>query len=191
MPEDEMDDRIIRADVLKHLWQEELNERVIWLCDTIDTWQASAIAMALRHLTNYPFPDPIWLHIHTPGGFLDDAWSIVDSVLSCPQRVIATAQGHVCSAGTLVLAAADIRISLPHSQFMIHSSSGAIEGQRQEVNDYLERLQNYDRNMAEFMGERTRVDAEWWMERFDDYSDTWMSAAEALEIGLVDWIQQV
>ena len=93
----------------------------------------------LIHTLNTAYKsDTFTLYINTPGGTLDSARAIIDSITRSQAKVHAHLTGTVASAGTLITMACDTLTVAPHTHFMIHNySANGISGKGSEIKDYV------------------------------------------------------
>lgn len=67
--------------------------------------------------------DTIHLHINTPGGMIDSAFMLIDSIKRSKAKVVGHLSGTVASAGTMIALACNELEVAPHTAFMIHNYS--------------------------------------------------------------------
>jgi ATP-dependent Clp protease protease subunit len=101
-------------------FNEEL--KTIFLVGDIEHEMASKFRRAFLRLSSQGTA-PITVEINTGGGDDSAGALIVDTILNSPLKVITRAAGRVYSMGVAILAAGDIRESLPRSRFMLHWGS--------------------------------------------------------------------
>src|ERR1700752_4842981 len=128
---------------------------------------------------------PIRVLISSPGGHVESADPIHDTMrfISAPVTTIGT--GWVASAGTHIFLAADKerRLCLPNTRFMIHQPLGGAGGAATDIaiqaKEILRARERIARSIAKQTGKSyEKVIAD--MER-----DFWMSPKEAIEYGIV------
>ena len=73
------------------------------------------------------------IYLNTPGGIIDSAFMICNSINNCKAKVIAHLSGTVASAGTMICMSCDELDLTPHLSFMIHNYSGGISGKGNEM----------------------------------------------------------
>jgi len=73
------------------------------------------------------------IFLNTPGGIIDSAFMIANSISRSKAKVIAHLSGTVASAGTLISMACDELDLTPHLSFMIHNYSGGMAGKGHEM----------------------------------------------------------
>ena len=159
----------------------------ISLHDEIGMWGVSASDF-IADLKSHPDAAVINLSIHSPGGSVLDGLAIYNSLMMHPAKVYGQVEGIAASAASFVLMAADT-ISMPEDAFiMIHNANGGAMGDAEELRemaDIIEKLQNSILNIYE---KRTMLDRDTIADMMK--VETWMSAAEALEMGFADTISE-
>ena len=79
-------------------------------------------------------PDkPIIVHMKSCGGYWEEGMAIYDAIKSCPSKVTILSYTHARSMTSIILQAADKRVLMPSSYFMIHDGTYAIEGTVKQV----------------------------------------------------------
>lgn len=84
-------------------------------------------------LTTATSSETFHLHINTPGGMLDSAFMIIDSIKNSEARVIGHLTGTVASAGTIIALACDDIVISNHLAWMSHNYSAIIGGKGHEM----------------------------------------------------------
>ena len=125
--------------------------------------------------------EPIQIIMNCSGGDVDHGLAIYDAIRSSPSQVIITVTGLAYSMAAWVLQAADRRYITENSSIMIHDGDGPKDKwtKKQDIrcrDILLERIRekNPDYTLAR-------------LQRLLD-TDTYLTAKEALELGLVDRI---
>ena len=73
--------------------------------------------------------DPIIVHMNIPGGSWEDGMSIYDSIKECPCYIAILAYGKVQSASSVIIEAADKRVLMPNTTFLIHYGSISLDSE--------------------------------------------------------------
>jgi ATP-dependent protease ClpP protease subunit len=145
-------------------------------------------------------PDkPIVIHMKTCGGDWNEGMAIYDAIRSCPSPVIILNYTHARSMSSIILQAADKRVMMPHSYFMIHDGTYGIEGTYKGVMSNLEfdkrsekvMLDIYAEKMAEkgkFQGQDVTKIKKWLRSEMDKKEDVFFTAEEAVAFGFADEI---
>ena len=76
--------------------------------------------------------DIIYLHLTTPGGYLDTGIQIINAMRDTKARVICVLDGTVCSMGSLIFLAAEEYVIHDHCRLMFHNYSGGTYGKGNE-----------------------------------------------------------
>jgi ATP-dependent Clp protease protease subunit len=166
-------------------WLEErlFDQRIVMLRGQLSPEVATGVVAALLTLDSAG-PEPVHLHVASPGGDLSAALSIIDVIdaLSAPVHALVTSEAG--GAVLAVLAAADQRAAYRHARFKLAEPRAAgVTGTADEVaaaaGQHLRELEEAVVRLAEVTGQsRSRVE--------DDLSSgRTLSAAEALEYGLI------
>ena len=158
-------------------------ELEIAIHDEIGGWgiQVSDFAAELRR---YPNAKSISLSIHSPGGSALDGLAIYNMLKDHPARVIANVPGIAASAATTILMAAD-HITIPEDAFlMIHNPWGGVMGEASDMREYADVLDKIRNSMANIYAKRSGQEMEAVLEVMDN--ETWLTAAEAVEMGYAD-----
>lgn len=126
---------------------------------------------------------PVILHIMSDGGAAFSALAVADQMHQVGWPIHAVVEGLCASAGTLIALACD-RCAIQRNAFMlIHSLSAGFDGTYEQVKDHAGMLETLHNQMVDFYVARTSAERgriEEMMKR-----DTWLSAAKALEAGIV------
>lgn len=165
-----------------------LQDRIITLNGSVDTYSAENIINNLLYLESKDPKKEIKLYINSPGGSVSDGLAIYDTMqlISCP--VCTIAMGLAASMGSFLLAGGEKgrRFALPHTEILIHQPLGGAQGQATEIEiaakHILKTRETLNAILAERCGQPVEVIAE------NTERDNWMSAEEALKFGLIDKI---
>ena len=64
--------------------------------------------------------EPIFVHMHLPGGEWQDCLGIYDAIKSCACTVVILAYAKAESCSSVLLQSADLRILMPNTNVLIH-----------------------------------------------------------------------
>jgi ATP-dependent Clp endopeptidase proteolytic subunit ClpP len=134
-------------------------------------------------------PKPVYLTLSTNGGLIHAAFSVVDTIRSLRVPVHTIVNGYVASAGTLISLAGNYRFITPNSFMMIHEIRSGFWGRYSDARTEYENVSKLMEHVINYYAERTKITKERLREMLR--SDNDMTAAEALEHGLVDEIERV
>lgn len=167
-----------------------LEARRIFICDAIDNSSANDAIRRLWYLELSDPGKPILMIINSPGGSVDSGFAIWDQVKMITSPVTTLVTGLAASMGSILslCAAPKRRFSTPNSRILIHQPrlSGAIQGQATDLDIQAKEMIKTRQALVKIYVDATGKDADT-IDRAIN-RDTWMSAAEALEYGLLDGI---
>ncbi|MDE5950411.1 MAG: ATP-dependent Clp endopeptidase proteolytic subunit ClpP [Acetatifactor sp.] len=167
-----------------------LADRIIFLGEEVSDASASLIVAQLLFLESQDPEKDIRLYINSPGGSISAGLAIYDTMQYIKCDVSTVCIGMAASMGAFLLTggARGKRMALPNAEIMIHQPaiSGGVKGQATEiqiVSDHiLQTRRRLNRIMAQSTG-RSEEEIAAATER-----DNYMSAAEALDFGIIDQI---
>lgn len=174
------------------------SSRTIWLGDeTSDDSEelnykvAGKVAKALHYLESINL-NPITILIHSQGGVVEDGMSIYDAISTCKCFITAKVIGSAYSMASVVLQAADHRVMTPNSKLMVHYGNSSIgEAHNKTLYRTAEEIKKLDRKTESIYYQQilkkrkdfTKQDLKKLLEH-----DTYLSATQCLQLGLVDEI---
>ena len=163
-----------------------LNDRIIMLNDQVDNASASVIIAQMLYLEGQDPDKDISFYINSPGGSVSAGLAIYDTMQYIKCDVSTICMGMAASMGAFLLAAGakGKRYALPNSEIMIHQPLGGTQGQATEILIHAKHIEKTRANLNRILSENTGRPLEE-IER-DTERDNFMSAAEALEYGLID-----
>ena len=162
-------------------------ERILFLGSEVNDAVANALVAQMLYLDSEDNSKPIYLYINSPGGSVTAGLAIYDTMQYVKSDVVTICVGLAASMGAFLLGAGTKgkRLALPHSRIMIHQPLGGTS-QRQasdieiEAREILRIKDMLNQSMADMTGQAlTKIEK-------DTDRDYFMSAAEAVEYGLID-----
>lgn len=163
-----------------------LNDRIIMLCDEVNDVTASLVVAQLLYLEGQDPDKDINLYINSPGGVVTAGLAIYDTMNYIRCDVSTICIGMAASMGSFLLSAGakGKRFALPNSEVMIHQPSGGSKGQATDIKIQAQHMENLKRRLNEILAANTGKSIEK-IEKDTD-RDNFMTAAEAVEYGLID-----
>ncbi|NVJ51988.1 MAG: ATP-dependent Clp endopeptidase proteolytic subunit ClpP [Gammaproteobacteria bacterium] len=163
-----------------------LKERVIFLVGPVEDHMANLVVAQMLFLESENPEKDIFLYINSPGGSVTAGMSIYDTMQFIKPDVSTLCIGQACSMGAFLLAggAPDKRFALPNSRIMIHQPLGGFQGQASDIEIHAKEILKMRATLNEILAHHTGRDLAD-IERDTD-RDNFMSAATAVEYGLVD-----
>ncbi len=163
-----------------------LKERIIFLTGAVHDDVASLICAQLLFLESENPDKDISFYINSPGGVVTAGLAIYDTMRYIRPDVSTVCIGQAASMGSFLLCAGTKgkRFILPNARVMIHQPSGGAQGQASDIEIQAREILKIRERLNKMYVEHTGQDLET-IERAVD-RDTFMSADEAKEFGLVD-----
>lgn len=159
-------------------------------------------AMANRFIKNLNIlmrtsQDPILIHMKTCGGDWHEGMAIYDAIRACPNPVTILNYTHARSMSSLIFYAADRRVMMPHSTFMIHQGSSGFEGTYKQMQTFAKEDARCNTIMLDIYIDilktsgsmskwsRSRV-KDWLIASMNGGEEVYFSAEEATSLGFAD-----
>ena len=163
-----------------------LNDRIIMLNEEVNNTTASIVIAQMLYLEGQDPDKDINFYINSPGGSVTAGMAIYDTMQYIKCDVSTICMGMAASMGAFLLSAGakGKRYALPNSEIMIHQPLGGTQGQATEILIHAKHIEKTRANLNKILAENTGKSLEE-IER-DTERDNFMSAAEALEYGLID-----
>lgn len=159
----------------------------IWVYDQIGpSWAGMIDSASIHEALGSMGGRDITLRVSSPGGSVFDAVDIYNMLERYPGRVEAEIDGLAASAASFLILPADIVRAARNSTVMIHRAMSITYGNSEEHAKTIEMLDKIDGNLVGMYEAKTGKPTE----EIDSMlsAETWMTAAEAKEFGLVDEI---
>ena len=165
-----------------------LNDRIIFLGEEINSVSANLVVAQLLHLESQDAEKDISLYINSPGGEVYSGLAILDTMNFIKPQVSTICVGMAASMAAVLLSAGakGKRFCLPHSKVMIHQRSGGAQGQQTEIEIVAEEIKKTRRELNQILSDASGQPIE--KVQADTERDNYLTAAEALDYGLIDRI---
>ncbi|SVB59760.1 uncharacterized protein METZ01_LOCUS212614 [marine metagenome] len=165
-----------------------LKERVLFLTNDINDYQADLICAQLLFLEAENQDKDIHFYINSPGGAVTSGMAIYDTMqfIKCP--VATTVMGQACSMGSLLAQAGakGKRHVLPNSRTMIHQPSGGAGGQATDMKIQVDEIMKMKERLTKIYVNHNSAG-----KKFDELTaamerDNYLDAEETVAFGLAD-----
>ncbi|WP_409227842.1 ATP-dependent Clp endopeptidase proteolytic subunit ClpP [Gudongella sp. SC589] len=167
-----------------------LKDRIIILGSEINDAIADLVVAQLLFLEAEDPEKDIQIYINSPGGSVSAGFAIYDTIQYIKPDVTTICIGRAASMGAFLLAAGTKgkRFALPNSDIMIHQPLGGAQGQAEDIRIQAEKIIEIRERINRILAERTGQP----LERIakDTDRDYYMSAAEAVEYGIIDAVME-
>jgi len=175
-----------RNEVAYDLYSRLLKDRIIMLSGEITEEMSTSIVAQLLFLEAEDNKKDIKMYINSPGGVITAGLAIYDTMKFIEPKVKTICIGEACSMGSFLLAAGDIRASLPNSRIMIHQPLGGAQGQASDIERTAKEILTLKNILNKILAKNTGKSLKE-IEKDTD-RDFFMSAKEALKYGIIDKI---
>jgi ATP-dependent Clp protease protease subunit len=161
-------------------------DRIIFLGTQVTADVANVITAQLLFLESQDPEKDVYLYINSPGGSVTAGMAIYDTMQYIRPNVATTCIGQAASMGALLLAAGakGKRRALPHASVMIHQPSAGTYGQVTDMEIHVKEYLRTKDYLAQILSKHTGQTME--RVKIDTERDNFLSAAEAVEYGLID-----
>lgn len=170
-----------------------LKDRIVILGTPINDDVANAVIAQMLFLEADNPDKDIQLYINSPGGSVSSGLGIYDIMQFVKCDVATTCIGLAASMGSLLLTAGakGKRFILPHARVMLHQPHimGGLSGQASDIEIAANEMLNTKKRLTEIYATHTGKDYDTLDKAMD--RDFYLSAAEAMEWGIVDHVVKV
>ena len=165
-----------------------LKERVVFLVGQVEDHVCNLVVAQLLFLESENPDKDIHLYINSPGGSVSAGLSVYDTMQYIRPEVSTICVGQAASMGAVLLAGGQKgkRYALPHSRSMIHQPMGGYQGQASDIDIHAKEVLKVRDQLNHILSNHTgqpisKIET-------DTDRDRFMSAAEAVEYGLIDHV---
>ena len=165
-----------------------LQERIIFVGTEIDDGVANVVMAQLLHLADVAPDREVSLYVNSPGGSFTALMAVYDTMQFVPAPVATYCLGQAASAAAVLLAAGEPgrRFALRHSRVLLHQPSAGGQGTVSDLALQADELLRVRAQVEEVLSQHTgRSVAQL---RLDTDRDKVLTAAEAVEFGVVDHV---
>lgn len=168
-----------------------LSDRIIFLGEEVSNVSAALITAQMLFLEAQSPEKDIQLYINSPGGSVSAGFAIYDTMQYIKCDVSTICIGLAASFGAFLLAggAKGKRIALPNAEIMIHQPAihgNGIQGQATDIKIVSDHMQRSKEHINSILARNTGKSME--EIALATERDNYMSAAEAVDFGLIDTI---
>jgi ATP-dependent Clp protease protease subunit len=163
-----------------------LKERIIFVTGPIEDSVASLITAQLLFLEAENPKKEIAMYINSPGGLVTSGLAIYDTMQYVRPPVQTLCVGQAASAASLLLCAGEKghRFALPNSRILVHQPSASYRGQATDIARHAQEIVKLKGRLNAIYGKHTGQEIAAVEKALD--RDTYMTAEEAKEFGLLD-----
>jgi ATP-dependent Clp protease protease subunit len=167
-----------------------LLHRRVFFSDEVNQETATEAIRKLWYLELTAPGKPITLIINSPGGSVDAGFAVWDQIKMISSPVTTLITGLAASMGSILslCAGKGRRLATPNSRILIHQPSihGGLRGQASDLEIHAREILKTRARIVQLYVEATGKDRDTIAQAIE--RDTWLSAEEAKEFGLIDKI---
>ncbi|MGD9970073.1 MAG: ATP-dependent Clp endopeptidase proteolytic subunit ClpP [Sulfuricurvum sp.] len=163
-----------------------LKDRIVMLSGEVNDAVASSIVAQLLFLEAEDPQKDIYFYINSPGGVITSGMAIFDTMNYIRPDVATICIGQAASMGAFLLSSGTKgkRYALPHARIMIHQPLGGAQGQATDIEIQAKEILRMKTELNEILAKNCGQSIKK-LEKDTD-RDNFMSAAEAVEYGIID-----
>ena len=167
-----------------------LKERIVMLNGPVEDNMANVVVAQLLFLESENPEKEISLFINSPGGVITAGLAIYDTMQFIKCDVATYVMGQACSMGSFLAQAgtAGKRHMLPYARHMIHQPSGGSRGMQSDIEIQYKEITKMKTILTELYVKHNSKGKTYAEFERDMDRDTFLSAQESLDYGLVDKI---
>ncbi len=130
---------------------------------------------------------PLALHLNSPGGDVFDGMAVYSALKRREEPTTVVVDGLAASIASVIALGADNVVMAPKAKMMIHDGWTSAAGNAQDFGKLVALLDDTSNTIASVYDDKAGGGVEFWRERMRE--ETWYSADEALQAGLIDEIE--
>ncbi|MCL2054767.1 MAG: ATP-dependent Clp protease proteolytic subunit [Oscillospiraceae bacterium] len=174
------------VDLTSHIFAEN---RKISIIGEITDRTAMETVFQLEYLDSIS-DDDIRIYVNSPGGIVSAGLSVVDAMNRCKSDIVTICTGTAASMGAVIVSCGSKgkRFITPFAEMMIHQPLGGAVGQASDIERQAAHIVQTKQKLTEILVAVTGKSAD--IITADCDRDYYMSAAGAVEYGLVDGVAE-
>ncbi len=166
------------------------NTAHLYLYGTISKYDidAGSVITALQNAAKEQVKE-FHLHINSPGGDVYEGIAIFSALKQSDIPVIAHIDGIAASMASVIIMAAQKRVMSRYARLMTHRVSGMMMGNADDFESVASEMRKLDDDLADIYAKISGMNKEEAREKFLKNTDSYFSAEEAKQYGIVDEIE--
>lgn len=173
----------------RNLFLDDDLEHEIWVTE-FTTEAAIDFTNKVKNFSQKNPNKPIIVNINSYGGAVDALSAMVSAMDSVPNAFITYASGSAMSCGAILLSHGDMRFCDPHARVMVHRVSAATWGDSDDMKNDVAEIERMNRYWLGFLAINCNMaggyDELESLMKSKDGRDRYLTAEEALEMGIID-----
>jgi ATP-dependent Clp protease protease subunit len=179
-----------RGERVFDIYSRLLKDRIVFIGSPIDDLVANLIIAQLLHLQGEDPTEKIDMYINSPGGVISAGLAVYDTMQYISPDVHTWCIGQAASMAAVLLTAGapGHRAALPFARVLIHQPFGGVQGQATDIEIQAREIGRIRTWLNEILASHTGQPLE--KIEQDTDRDYYMTAQEALEYGLIDFVAE-
>jgi len=179
-----------RGERVFDIYSRLLKDRIVFIGSPIDDLVSNLIIAQLLHLQGEDPTEKIDMYINSPGGITSAGLAIYDTMQYISPEVHTWCVGQAASMAAVLLTAGapGHRAALPYARILIHQPFGGVQGQASDIEIQAREIIRIRKWLNEILSKHTGKPLE--KIEADTDRDYYMTAEEALQYGLIDFIAE-
>jgi len=179
-----------RGERVFDIYSRLLKDRIVFIGSPIDDLVSNLIIAQLLHLQGEDPTEKIDMYINSPGGITSAGLAIYDTMQYISPEVHTWCVGQAASMAAVLLTAGapGHRAALPYARILIHQPFGGVQGQASDIEIQAREIIRIRKWLNEILSKHTGKPLE--QIEHDTDRDYYMTAEEALQYGLIDFIAE-
>jgi ATP-dependent Clp endopeptidase proteolytic subunit ClpP len=137
-----------------------------------------------------PTQHTLTLYINSTGGYLDDAFALIDVMKSSKHYIRTVGIGNIMSSAFLIFAAGTkgFRIIGKNTNIMSHQYSDIVDGKHHDIKAYMKTAEFTNNRMVQLLKDSTGLDTATIKRKLLPPSDVWLTPEELIDLNVADHI---
>ena len=160
------------------------------LSGMIDSDSVDAVIRWLIFENNKPSHHTLTLYINSTGGYLDDAFCLIDMMRYTKHNIRTVGVGNVMSAAFLIFSSGTkgLRFIGKNANTMSHQFSDCVDGKHHDIKAYMKSAEYTNQRMIGLLKDNTGLDTTTIKRKLLPPSDVWLTPSELIEYKVADHI---
>jgi ATP-dependent Clp endopeptidase proteolytic subunit ClpP len=154
---------------------------------------SSSIDYAIKwfiYENNKPTQHTLTLYINSTGGYLDDAFALIDIMKSSKHYVRTVGIGNIMSSAFLIFASGTkgFRMIGNNTNIMSHQYTDCVDGKHHDIRAYMKAAEYTNNRMVDLLKDSTGLDSATIKRKLLPASDVWLTPKELIDLNVADHI---
>lgn len=154
---------------------------------------SDSVGAAIRWLifeNNKPNHHMLTMYVNSMGGYLDDAFCLIDMMRYTKHNIRTVGVGNVMSAAFLIFSSGTkgLRFIGKNANTMSHQFSDCVDGKHHDIKSYMKSAEYTNQRMINLLRDNTGLDASTIRRKLLPPSDVWLTPDELIELKVADHV---